>query len=866
MMKDFAYLFVLSALLFSPLKTARAVQNVSSDSTIRIEAEHFDDIGDFIIEARSGASNDTVLKAASSNTFSRASYLFQGDTGVYGISIGYLDEGDGASTFRCLVGDRIIDSWIADNADGEQYLKRDIPGIRLENEVQVHLESIKQSGENGRIDFLEIRIDSSEFDTSRLYQAEKTLIHNGSIESGLYGYTGTGYVSFTRSDTSQIVFKVYVDTSQYYSFYFRYLLPLQESRPAIIRFNDNPGDSLILDFFYTGNGEVWKEQILTHQLDSGFNDIRLTARSDSGMPYLDRLKLKPANITDSIPEEPYLLYPPQGDYMDSSFVFQWLGAERALNYGVYISTDNPPSETDLITVTSQTSYPVSGLQDGSYFWSIKATNDAGGKMSSTHELNVKSYSNIYYVSVDGNDLDDGSYNYPFRTLSKALAMVLPGDTIFIRGGIYNQNATLEISNKGTSDKLIGIFAYGNEIPVFECQAVSGRGFKLSGHYLHLKGIIVRNAGDNGIFISGSDNIIDRCITTGNKDSGIHLTDGASENIIVNCDSYRNYDPQNNGENADGFAAKFDVGPGNKFIGCRAYENSDDGWDFWEANEPIELENCWAFSNGINQWGDPAFSGDGNGFKMGGNYSTGPRELRFCSSFLNVKKGFDQNHNIGPITLINNTAYKNGDRNVVVYEEPVEGVHVFINNISYQASNNFEASSTQLTNSWNGFTINDSDFASLDSSGVRGARQTDGSLPDLPFLHLAFGSSMIDAGTETGYPFQGSAPDLGAFEGPREPVGNNIEIFAETANPEILAIYPNPVKDIMNFKFILSKESDVFVELLSVTGSRIEVLADTERVPEGEHTLTCSFQTLASGIYFIHFISEDYSETKIVIKE
>jgi hypothetical protein len=37
------------------------------------------------------------------------------------------------------------------------------------------------------------------------------------------------------------------------------------------------------------------------------------------------------------------------------------------------------------------------------------------------------------------------------------------------------------------------------------------------------------------------------------------------------------------------------------------------------------------------------------------------------------------------------------------------------------------------------------------------------LPDVDFLHLASGSDLIDGGVDVGLDFDGSAPDLGAFE-------------------------------------------------------------------------------------------------------
>jgi hypothetical protein len=70
----------------------------------------------------------------------------------------------------------------------------------------------------------------------------------------------------------------------------------------------------------------------------------------------------------------------------------------------------------------------------------------------------------------------------------------------------------------------------------------------------------------------------------------------------------------------------------------------------------------------------------------------------------------------------------------------------------------------LYNSWNiGVTVSDSQFQSSSTSGWDAPRQSDGSLPVLPYLRLAATSTLIDKGANVGLPYSGSAPDLGAFE-------------------------------------------------------------------------------------------------------
>src|SRR5581483_7507038 len=70
------------------------------------------------------------------------------------------------------------------------------------------------------------------------------------------------------------------------------------------------------------------------------------------------------------------------------------------------------------------------------------------------------------------------------------------------------------------------------------------------------------------------------------------------------------------------------------------------------------------------------------------------------------------------------------------------------------------------NSWTlPVTVSSADFTSLDATQLTSPRNADGSLPDITFMHLKTGSDLINAGTNVGLPFVGSAPDLGAFEVP-----------------------------------------------------------------------------------------------------
>lgn len=382
---------------------------------------------------------------------------------------------------------------------------------------------------------------------------------------------------------------------------------------------------------------------------------------------------------------------------------------------------------------------------------------------------------IIYASPTGSAAVNGSSISSPTTLANAVNLATTaGVTIYLRGGSYALSATQSIatSRSGTAGNLKKLYAYpGDARPIldFTTEAFGSRGVSLAASYWHIKGVDFYKSGDNGLNISGSNNFIEFCNFYENMDTGLQLGGGASNNQITNCDSYYNQDPT--GENADGFAAKLDVGTGNAFKFCRAWQNSDDGWDGYlrPANDvSTTYEDCWAFKNGYTKAGGTTTAGDGNGFKTGGSDAkdlSHNATLTRCLSFSNKSDGFDQNSNLGNITLLNCTAFGNG-RNYGMNDRALASGKVLTikNCVSLTGSQSILATAVLATNSWQtGFTTNAADFQSIDPTAAYGARQADGSLPTITFMHLATGSDLINRGTDIGLTFNGTAPDLGCFE-------------------------------------------------------------------------------------------------------
>ncbi len=342
------------------------------------------------------------------------------------------------------------------------------------------------------------------------------------------------------------------------------------------------------------------------------------------------------------------------------------------------------------------------------------------------------------------------------------------------------SSKISLSKTGTASQPIRIRAYPGESPVLDGSAFGDDVISISGSYYQLYALTITNAGHNSVRISGNNNILERCVSLGARNTGFHISGGngaaiyPSNNLVLNCDSIRSYDAPVGG-NADGFTAKWSLGPGNVFRGCRAWENSDDGWDLWMGTQPVLIENCWAFRSGINVW-DPSntqFNGNGNGFKLGGNGTPAMHRLVGSLSFGNKAWGVDQNNNAAGQTVDQNTVWNNGsgaiNLNHLNTGGPLQSSHVLRNNAAIGAisiGSTPTYPSIQLSNTWQVLPdVNTGDFLSTDYTWAMAPRRDDGSLPETPFLRPVPGGRLLDLGVILDRPFSGSAPDLGAFESP-----------------------------------------------------------------------------------------------------
>jgi hypothetical protein len=381
----------------------------------------------------------------------------------------------------------------------------------------------------------------------------------------------------------------------------------------------------------------------------------------------------------------------------------------------------------------------------------------------------------YVASPSGTAAAAGSSAASPTSLAKAFAAAAAGDSVVLLAGTYSipyvagAKNTLTLSAKGTQAAPISVAARGGRAVLDfsfpeDTYVQDSYGILASGAWWSFRGIDITRAGYQGVYVTGSHNTFVNCTFHDNRNSGMEINKGGEYTTVIDCDSYRNYDPKKTGTMSDGFASKQLQGPGNTFHGCRAWENSDDGWDTYQSTQPVVLDSCWTWGNGYYKG---KAVGNGNGFKLGGDDSLERNVARRCVSFQNLARGFDQNSNVGGITLIGCTSYKNGTQNFSFAGTLASGEkNTFTNNLSYlPGSADQITNATSTTNSWNlSVTVSAADFASLDTVVAHAARDADGHLPHTNFLALVAGSDLIDVGTSTGgLPYLGKAPDLGAIE-------------------------------------------------------------------------------------------------------
>lgn len=305
----------------------------------------------------------------------------------------------------------------------------------------------------------------------------------------------------------------------------------------------------------------------------------------------------------------------------------------------------------------------------------------------------------YFVAPAGNDDAKGTKEAPFATFGKAQILAEAGDTVFFRQGTYRVTneeiqkkegryaIVFNITKSGRVDAPIVYSGYKNEHADFDMSVVNPGDYRLTGILLAADNIVLRNLGITGLRVLQRGHAQSECVRILRANNcvldgmtfhdgmaiGVYLLSGRN-NLIMNCDAYNNYDYYSDGGyggNTDGFGAHCmsEEDTGNVFRHCRAWWNSDDGFDLINCLAPVVIEDCVAFYNGFRP-GTLTPAGDGTGIKAGG-YGMKPKEnmvrevkvaprhvVRRCIAYRNKNKGIYANHHLGGVEFTDNISIAN----------------------------------------------------------------------------------------------------------------------------------------------------------------------------------------------------------------
>ncbi|PXV89147.1 uncharacterized protein DUF1565 [Lachnotalea glycerini] len=385
---------------------------------------------------------------------------------------------------------------------------------------------------------------------------------------------------------------------------------------------------------------------------------------------------------------------------------------------------------------------------------------------------VTAHAADYYISPNGNDSNQGTtYGTPFKSITKAQEAASSGDTVYMLGGTYkdftiassdsNYNYVHDITKSGITYR-----AYSSKNPpIFDFSNITTSkrvaAFRIAKNVtnvtflcMNVTKVPVGSQKQSECFRIEGNATFNQVNCYANAANGFYFVNNGTGQCIK-CDSYNNIGTTSTSlGNTDGFGAH---GNGVVFKECRAWYNSDDGYDSITSKGANTFDTCWAYNM--------TAGGDSNGFKIGG-YGTGTvpgtvpvHTVKYCLAANNNAHGFYANHQPGQAaTWTNNTAYNNkhgnfnmlervsrtdstdisGTREVLHYNIALKGILIEYANLPQANVTN---------NSWtkSGVTVTNDDFQSLDASQMTWARGTNGTLPTITFMHLKSNSDLKGMG-------------------------------------------------------------------------------------------------------------------------
>jgi hypothetical protein len=224
-------------------------------------------------------------------------------------------------------------------------------------------------------------------------------------------------------------------------------------------------------------------------------------------------------------------------------------------------------------------------------------------------LDDLAFSRTYFVATKGNDANPGTLENPFATISRGASALMPGDTLYIRGGIYHEN--VRIGRSGTKAARIRVAGYLSERAIIDGSYLIPLGafnplFNVSGNYVTVQDLTIIRSKGGGLEISGNYLNAVNLLVSQNMENGILIRRGYS--TVDNCDVYSNALSNVKGaKRGGGWGAGITVCQGghhSTIQNSRSWNNWGEGISSWSGAEGISdfntIQNNISFDNYSNQ--------------------------------------------------------------------------------------------------------------------------------------------------------------------------------------------------------------------------------------------------------------------------
>ncbi len=171
-----------------------------------------------------------------------------------------------------------------------------------------------------------------------------------------------------------------------------------------------------------------------------------------------------------------------------------------------------------------------------------------------HSTALAQGTNYYVDGINGSDSNAGtSVDHAWRTVQKAADTLVGGDTVYIRGGTYNERVSVYFRGN-TNGPYITFINYPNEVTIIDGTGIDiqhGGLFEIEGtNFVRVTGLHILHSNNAGInAVDASHIMIDHNFTYDTVKSGISTWGVADAAIVANdialaCNSHPNYPASN----------------------------------------------------------------------------------------------------------------------------------------------------------------------------------------------------------------------------------------------------------------------------------------------------------------------------------